>query len=137
MEGLFKDLNDEQLSRLIMDDLQHEIAVVSETLQTMKPNMGAIKEYRRKEKDYNERMAELDTVTETRDSNHIVYTHVCLRFRRMRRGLNVDGRRSRFSAVRIAMSFAWSWPYMVLKKDPCFCILLYRIFRNSTSNLDN
>ena len=33
MEGLFKDLNDEQLSRLIMDDLQHEIAVVSETLQ--------------------------------------------------------------------------------------------------------
>ena len=103
MEGLFKDLNDEQLSRLIMDDLQHEIAVVSETLQTMKPNMGAIEEYRRKEKDYNERMAELDTVTETRDSNHIVYTHVCLRFRRMRRGLNVDGRRSRFSAVRIAM----------------------------------
>ena len=101
MEGLFKDLNDEQLSRLIMDDLQHEIAVVSETLQTMKPNMGAIEEYRRKEKDYNERMAELDTVTETRDSNHIVYTHVCLRFRRMRRGLNVDGRRSRFSAVRM------------------------------------
>ena len=94
MEGLFKDLNDEQLSRLIMDDLQHEIAVVSETLQTMKPNMGAIEEYRRKEKDYNERMAELDTVTETRDSNHIIYTHVCLRFRRMRRGLNVDGRRS-------------------------------------------
>lgn len=68
MEGLFKDLNDEQLSRLIMDDLQHEIAVVSETLQTMKPNMGAIEEYRRKERDYNDRMAELDTVTETRDT---------------------------------------------------------------------
>ena len=63
-----KHLNDEQLSRLIMDDLQHEIAVVSETLQTMKPNMGAIEEYRRKEKDYKEHMAELDTVTETRDS---------------------------------------------------------------------
>jgi structural maintenance of chromosome 4 len=68
MEGLFKDLSDEQLSRLMMDDLQHEIAVVSETLQTMKPNMGAIEEYRRKERDYNDRMAELDTVTETRDT---------------------------------------------------------------------
>ena len=41
LEGLCTDLTDEQLATIEMDGLQHEITVVSDTLQSMKPNMGA------------------------------------------------------------------------------------------------
>jgi len=68
LSSLSDDLSDEQLSGFAMDDMEHQIVVVTETLQTMKPNMGAIEEYRRKERDYKERMGELDVVTETRDA---------------------------------------------------------------------
>jgi len=68
LKGLVDDLSEEELERFDMDDLFHEINVVTAAMQSMKPNMGAIEEYRKKERDYNERMAELDTVTETRDA---------------------------------------------------------------------
>jgi len=68
LKGLSDDLTEENLSNLVMDDLFHEINVITEAMQSMKPNMGAIEEYRKKERDYAEKMAELDTVTETRDA---------------------------------------------------------------------
>jgi len=68
LQGLLRELSTKELSQFELDDLQHEITVLSETLGSMKPNMGAIEEYRKKEKDYKDRMDELDTVTESRDA---------------------------------------------------------------------
>lgn len=61
-------LNEEELEKYDSDQLSGEIATLEEAFSKMKPNMGAIREYRKKEKEYAERMKALDEVTEKRDS---------------------------------------------------------------------
>eukprot|EP01113_Clastostelium_recurvatum_P039386 TRINITY_DN6002_c0_g1_i1.p1 TRINITY_DN6002_c0_g1~~TRINITY_DN6002_c0_g1_i1.p1 ORF type:complete len:1300 (-),score=349.43 TRINITY_DN6002_c0_g1_i1:26-3889(-) len=60
-------LTDEELDNHDKDDLSRTIAELESDLAKMKPNMLAIKEYRRKEAEYRTRVAELDQVTNDRD----------------------------------------------------------------------
>jgi len=60
-------LSVEELSRQDSEALESEIAILEEAISKMKPNMTAIKEYYRKEKEYSERMKDLDIATEKRD----------------------------------------------------------------------
>lgn len=60
-------LSEEELAALDQDKLDYDITVLSEQLQGRKPNMSAIAEYYKKEKDYLARVAELDEVTQQRD----------------------------------------------------------------------
>ncbi|KAL3847105.1 hypothetical protein ACJMK2_018035 [Sinanodonta woodiana] len=61
-------ISPEELSGLSKEDTQYEITVLEEKLAQMKPNMAAIAEYRKKEEMYLQRVAELDQITEMRDS---------------------------------------------------------------------
>ncbi|XP_076350696.1 structural maintenance of chromosomes 4-like protein gluon [Tachypleus tridentatus] len=58
----------EDLEKVDTEACQYEITVLEERLQNMKPNMAAIAEYKKKEALYLERVAELDSVTELRDT---------------------------------------------------------------------
>ena len=58
----------EELGTYDRGDIGHDITRLEEAISTLKPNMGAIAEYRRREKEYMERVAELDAITETRDA---------------------------------------------------------------------
>lgn len=69
LKALYVDLAQEVLQQLDHDRLQCEIATSEDKLASMNPDMGAIAEYRRKEQDYQERLVELDTVTEQRDAS--------------------------------------------------------------------
>eukprot|EP01051_Picozoa_sp_SAG22_P002348 SAG22_NODE_103_length_20175_cov_15.280833_12_plen_56_part_00 len=44
------------------EEVEREIARLEEAISTLKPNMGAIVEYREKEREYMERVGELDTM---------------------------------------------------------------------------
>ena len=59
---------EEELGTYDRDNVEGEVARLQEAIATLKPNMGAIAEYREKEKEYMERVVELDTITETRDT---------------------------------------------------------------------
>ncbi|XP_047130345.1 structural maintenance of chromosomes protein 4 isoform X1 [Hydra vulgaris] len=61
-------LTNEQLADVDDTAIAYEITVLSEKLAEMKPNMAAIEEYFKKEEIYLERVKELETVTEERDS---------------------------------------------------------------------
>jgi len=41
---------------------------LEEARSKMSPNMNAIRDYRKKEKEYNERFKDLETITEKRDT---------------------------------------------------------------------
>jgi structural maintenance of chromosome 4 len=57
----------EELNQYDPKELQNEIAGLEESFSKMKPNMNAIREYRKKEQEYQERAKDLDTATEKRD----------------------------------------------------------------------
>lgn len=61
------EVDEEQLLSLDRRQVEFEIATLAETMQNMTPNMAAIEEYKRKEEQHNERLAELDQVTGQRD----------------------------------------------------------------------
>jgi structural maintenance of chromosome 4 len=61
-------LSAEEVAELTEDTLNYDIAVLEEQLNGRKPNMSAIAQFYKKEKDYLARVAELDTVTAARDT---------------------------------------------------------------------
>lgn len=61
-------LSAEQLAELDQNDLQCNVTVLEEKLKQLKPNMSAIREYKKKEQDYLARVQELDAVTTERDN---------------------------------------------------------------------
>ena len=61
-------LSAEEVAELSEDTLNYDIAVLEEQLNGRKPNMTAIAQFYKKEKDYLARVAELDTVTAERDT---------------------------------------------------------------------
>jgi structural maintenance of chromosome 4 len=67
-EKVSMDVMEEELGTYDAEDVKREITRLEEALSSLKPNMGAIAEYRRREKEYMERVSELDAITETRDS---------------------------------------------------------------------
>jgi structural maintenance of chromosome 4 len=77
----YQALNVKQLEKLKRDDLQYSITVLEESLNKMKPNMRAIEEYRRKEREYAGRVKQLDGVTSQRDEARQV--HDALRKKRL------------------------------------------------------
>ncbi|KAI8743640.1 structural maintenance of chromosomes protein 4 [Biomphalaria glabrata] len=60
-------LSEEELQRLNRQEVQMGITVQEEKLSSMKPNMAAIAEYRKKEELYLQRVGELDQITNFRD----------------------------------------------------------------------
>eukprot|EP00698_Gefionella_okellyi_P003480 TRINITY_DN13290_c0_g1_i1.p1 TRINITY_DN13290_c0_g1~~TRINITY_DN13290_c0_g1_i1.p1 ORF type:complete len:1252 (-),score=398.39 TRINITY_DN13290_c0_g1_i1:119-3832(-) len=66
-------LSEVELEEFDTERVQHEIALLEETLANMKPNLAAIEEYRKKEAEYRERLAELDAITEKRDGVRRLY----------------------------------------------------------------
>jgi len=67
-DGELPILNVEQLKEYDYDELKQEIALLEEAKAKMAPNMNAIREYRKKEKEYNDRVKDLETATEQRDN---------------------------------------------------------------------
>lgn len=65
--------NEADLEEYSVDDLTGEIAQLEEQLTRMKPNMNAIKEYRKKEEIFRQRITELDEITEKRDGKRKDY----------------------------------------------------------------
>lgn len=66
-EEVKMDVLEEELGTYDREDVEREIARLEEAISSLKPNMGAIVEYREKEREYMERVAELDIITEQRD----------------------------------------------------------------------
>eukprot|EP01117_Protostelium_nocturnum_P009062 TRINITY_DN324_c0_g1_i1.p1 TRINITY_DN324_c0_g1~~TRINITY_DN324_c0_g1_i1.p1 ORF type:complete len:1344 (-),score=532.25 TRINITY_DN324_c0_g1_i1:50-4081(-) len=60
-------IGEEQLAEYDAEEITSNIAQLEEGLSRMKPNMNAIREYRKKEKDYKEKFAELEEATNARD----------------------------------------------------------------------
>merc|ERR1719296_65419 len=58
-----KELTEEELPEVDVDVMAHEINLIAEKIAASKPNMAAIEEYKRKNKVYLERVAELDAMT--------------------------------------------------------------------------
>jgi len=61
-------LSEEQLSKYDKKKLTNEIAGLEEALSKMKPNMNAIREYKKKEAEFTARMKEMEEATEKRDN---------------------------------------------------------------------
>ncbi|XP_005096414.1 structural maintenance of chromosomes protein 4 [Aplysia californica] len=61
------ELSAEELASLGKQEVQYQITVQEERLASMKPNMAAIAEYRKKEETYLQRVGELDNITGVRD----------------------------------------------------------------------
>ncbi|KJE90125.1 hypothetical protein CAOG_01474 [Capsaspora owczarzaki ATCC 30864] len=61
-------LTPEQLATMDRASLRAEIALISERLAKLSPNISAIREYRKKEAEYLARAAELEAVTDSRDA---------------------------------------------------------------------
>ncbi len=55
------------------DEVEYAITMLEASLQKMKPNMGAIEEYRKKEHEYLARVRELDDMTGQRDAQRKQY----------------------------------------------------------------
>lgn len=62
-----QDLTEEEIEALDQNELQCAVTMLEEKLKQLKPNMAAIREYRKKEQDYLSRVQDLDTVTAERD----------------------------------------------------------------------
>ena len=75
------ELSADELSNLSAAQLERDVELLDEDLKEMCPNMKAIAEYRRKEEEYLERVAVLDTVTQARDAERTQYD--ALRKRRL------------------------------------------------------
>ncbi len=69
----FRLLEREELAAVDRDALQYDITMLEEVLEKMKPNMGAIAEYRQKEREYAGRVAQLDKATQDRDNTRKEY----------------------------------------------------------------
>jgi structural maintenance of chromosome 4 len=69
----FRELTEEQLLRLSENDLKYNLAILEEEIGGMAPNMKAIQEYQRKEREYAKRVVELDSITSERDGARKVY----------------------------------------------------------------
>jgi structural maintenance of chromosome 4 len=67
-EKVNMDVMEEELGTYDAEDVKREITRLEQAIASLKPNMGAIAEYRRREKEYMERVSELDAITETRDA---------------------------------------------------------------------
>jgi structural maintenance of chromosome 4 len=65
-EGL-GDLAEDEIDELDQNELQCAVTMLEEKLKQLKPNMAAIREYRKKEQDYLSRVQDLDAVTAERD----------------------------------------------------------------------
>jgi structural maintenance of chromosome 4 len=61
------DIVEEELGTYDREDVKQEITRLEEAVSNLKPNMGAIAEYRKREQEYMERVAELDAITDARD----------------------------------------------------------------------
>jgi structural maintenance of chromosome 4 len=74
-EGLmpYTELTADQIGALRVPTLEQEIARGEADLADLKPNMHAIKEYRAKEREYGQRVSQLDTVTSSRDAARTSY----------------------------------------------------------------
>jgi len=59
--------SDEELEEIDSDDVKGEIAILEDARSKMKPNMTAIREYKKKEEEYNAKFKELELVSEQRD----------------------------------------------------------------------
>jgi len=59
---------EESLENVDVDSVQYEIKILDSELQSMKPNLASIKEYAEKYKVYMSRYAELEKITEQRNS---------------------------------------------------------------------
>jgi len=68
METYFGDLSEQELAAFKVHDIEKEIALFQESLSSMKPNMGAIKAYKKKAEEYKTQVSELDKATESRDA---------------------------------------------------------------------
>ncbi|QDZ23825.1 structural maintenance of chromosomes protein [Chloropicon primus] len=58
---------DEELAAMNVEEIQKEAAALEQAMADMKVDLNAIAEYKTKEQDYNNRVAELDASTVTRD----------------------------------------------------------------------
>ena len=57
-----------ELEELDPEQLEYEIVTLEERIKSLKPDLGAIREYFKKEEEYLSRVAELDAMTEKRDA---------------------------------------------------------------------
>jgi structural maintenance of chromosome 4 len=67
------DPSEEELEKYDVGELKKDIALLELELKNMKPNMGAIQLYRKKDREYQERVKEFDSVTERRDTERKVF----------------------------------------------------------------
>jgi structural maintenance of chromosome 4 len=67
--GPLPDFEDEELKQFCKEDLEYEITMLEQERDTLKGevNMGAIEHFRKKEREYAERIADLDAATKERD----------------------------------------------------------------------
>ena len=63
----------EDIATLCLDDIEYDINVLDQKLSSMKPNLSAIAEYRKKQGEYLSRVDELDTVTAERNAVRVRY----------------------------------------------------------------
>lgn len=61
------DILSEELCAYDRENVKQEVGRLEEVAATLAPNMGAIVEYRKREREYMERVAELDLLTSERD----------------------------------------------------------------------
>ncbi|XP_067127627.1 structural maintenance of chromosomes protein 4 [Centruroides vittatus] len=61
-------LDSEELVNVDSESLKYELLIMEESLQKMTPNMAAIAEYKKKESIYVQRVSELDSITQQRDT---------------------------------------------------------------------
>ncbi|KAJ6245863.1 structural maintenance of chromosomes protein [Anaeramoeba flamelloides] len=66
-EKLKIDYLQEELEEFNLSNIEYDITLLEENLKRVTPNMSAIEEYRRKENDFNEKLEQLDKITEERD----------------------------------------------------------------------
>eukprot|EP00958_Prasinococcus_capsulatus_P029165 scaffold7377_cov389-Prasinococcus_capsulatus_cf.AAC.13 len=74
-------LSPEELAGCSVEDLEGQIGILEKELDGMKPDMGAIEQYRVKEAEYGQRVGELEEITATRDG--LRRTHDELRKKRL------------------------------------------------------
>jgi len=66
-------LTKDQLDKYNPEELKTEIATLEEQKKKMKPNMNAIREYRKKEEEFNTKFQELEKISQQRDAKRDEY----------------------------------------------------------------
>ena len=67
------DILEEELGTYDREDVKQDLVRLEEVVAALTPDMGAIAEYRKREQEYMERVAELDIITDARDSARKYY----------------------------------------------------------------